>query len=71
MLFGRGYRAIWAAPDREAVIAVEVGDEVEGVILRNHKVPDPIMPSFEELMASEYFILLSWSVMMTNRCSVQ
>ena len=52
VLFGRGFRAIWAAPDREAVIAIEVGDDLEGIIFRNHKVPDPVMPSFEGLMAS-------------------
>lgn len=53
VLFGRSYRAVWAPPDRDSVIAVEMGDELEGVILRPREAPDPLMPRFADLMASK------------------
>ena len=61
ILLGRPYRAVWAPPDRDAVFAVESGDEMDGVVLRNHKVLDPVMPLFSELMASEWSKLCLYS----------
>lgn len=44
VLFGRCYRAFWAPPDRDAIIALEVSDSAVSVY-------DPAVPSFEQYLA--------------------